>query len=101
MVGKRLNLSFISFEPGSVAPVHQHPEEQIGTVLEGSLEFDLAGEKRVLRRGDAYIIPPHVPHGAAAGEQGCVTLDVFSPPREGVREMLERAKAVRRTEEER
>jgi unsaturated pyranuronate lyase len=89
VLGKRLNISFIHFEPRAVAPVHQHPEEQIGTVLEGSLEFELAGEKRTLRRGDVYVIPPDVPHGAVTRE-GCVTLDVFSPPREGLRELLER-----------
>lgn len=91
VLGKRLNVSFISFEPGAVAPVHQHREEQIGTVLEGSLQFDLAGEKRMLRRGDIYVIPPDVPHGAVTGEEGCITLDVFSPPREGLRELMERS----------
>src|ERR671923_2992208 len=91
VLGKRLNISFIYFEPGAVAPVHQHPEEQIGTIYEGSLEFDLAGEKRVLHRGDVYVIPPDVPHGGIATEEGCVSLDVFSPPREGLRELLEKA----------
>jgi quercetin dioxygenase-like cupin family protein len=91
VLGKRLNISFISFEPRTVAPVHQHAEEQIGTVLQGSLQFELAGEERVLHRGDVYVIPPNVPHGAVTGEEGCVTLDVFSPPREGLRELVERS----------
>ncbi len=91
VLGRRLNISFIHFDPGAVAPVHQHPEEQLGTVLEGSLEFELAGEKRILRTGDAYVIPPDVPHGGTATDEGCVTLDVFSPPREGLRELVERS----------
>ncbi|MGH2662347.1 MAG: cupin domain-containing protein [Actinomycetota bacterium] len=91
VIGKRLNMSFIHFEPRAVAPVHQHGEEQLGTVLEGSLEFELAGEKRVLRNGDAYVIPPNVPHGGSTGDEGCVTLDVFSPPRAGLRELVEKA----------
>jgi quercetin dioxygenase-like cupin family protein len=91
VIGRRLNISFIHFEPRAVAPVHQHGEEQIGTVLEGSMEFELAGEKRTIRRGDAYVIPPNVPHGGVATDEGCVTLDVFSPPREGIREQVERA----------
>jgi quercetin dioxygenase-like cupin family protein len=91
VLGRRLNISFIHFEPRAVAPVHQHPEEQIGTIYEGSLEFELAGEKRVLRRGDVYVIPPDVPHGGTATEEGCISLDVFSPPREGLRKLLERA----------
>ena len=89
-LGRRLNMSFIHFDPGSVAPAHQHPDEQIGTVLEWSLEFDLAGDKRLLRRGDDHVIPPNVPHGAVVTEEGCITLDVFSPPRAGLREALER-----------
>ena len=100
VLGKRLNISFIHFEPGAVAPVHQHPEEQIGTIYEGSLEFDLAGEKRLLHRGDVYVIPPDVPHGGIATEEGCVSLDVFSPPREGLRELLEKAVGGSRREDE-
>jgi quercetin dioxygenase-like cupin family protein len=91
VLGKRLNISFIYFEPRTVAPVHQHREEQVGTILEGSLDFELAGEKRRLRRGDVYVIPPNVPHGGVAAEEGCISLDVFSPPREGLRELVERA----------
>src|ERR687891_1595643 len=91
VLGKRLNISFIYFEPRTVAPVHQHREEQIGTILEGTLQFELAGEKRILRRGDVYVIPPDVPHGAVTNVEGCITLDVFSPPREGLRELVERA----------
>jgi quercetin dioxygenase-like cupin family protein len=90
VLGRRLNVSFISFEPRAVAPVHQHPEEQIGTIYEGSLEFELDGERRILRRGDVYVIPTDVPHGAVATDEGCISLDVFSPPREGLRELLEK-----------
>jgi quercetin dioxygenase-like cupin family protein len=91
VLGKRLNISFIYFEPRAVAPVHQHREEQIGTILEGFLEFELAGDKRILRKGDVYVIPPDVPHGAVTNEEACISLDVFSPPREGLRELLEKS----------
>jgi quercetin dioxygenase-like cupin family protein len=91
VLGSRMNLSFICFEPHTVAPVHQHREEQIGTVLEGSLEFELAGEKRILRPGDVYVIPPDVPHGAFTSEERCITLDIFSPPRQGLRELVDRS----------
>jgi len=75
------------------APLHQHPEEQIGTVLEGECEFELNGVKRTIRPGDVYVIPPHVPHSARAYDKPCVALDIFSPPRSGFREMLERTRA--------
>jgi quercetin dioxygenase-like cupin family protein len=99
VLGKRMNISFIYFEPHTVAPVHQHREEQIGTVLEGSLEFELAGEKRILRPGDVYVIPPDVPHGAVTGEERCITLDVFSPPRQGLRALVDRSGDQEKAEE--
>jgi unsaturated pyranuronate lyase len=89
--GRNMTLSFVSMEPNSVAPVHQHPQEQIGTVIEGSYEFELAGERKVVRKGDVYMIPPNVPHGAVTHEEGCLVLDVFSPPREAFAELMERA----------
>jgi quercetin dioxygenase-like cupin family protein len=91
--GRNLTLSFVSMEPRSVAPVHQHPQEQIGTVIEGSYEFELAGEKKVVRKGDVYVVPPNVPHGAVTHDEGCLVLDVFSPPREAFAEIMEQATA--------
>jgi len=91
--GRNLTLSFVSMEPHSVAPVHRHPQEQIGTVIEGSYEFELAGEKKVVRRGDVYVVPPNVPHGAVTHEEGCLVLDVFSPPREAFAEIMQQATA--------
>ena len=89
--GRGMLLNYVYFEPHSQAPLHSHAEEQLGTVLEGELEFELAGERRVMRPGDTWVVPPHVPHAARTGDSGCVAIDVFSPPRSGVRELLERA----------
>jgi len=87
--GKNLTMSFVFMEPHSVAPVHQHPQEQIGTIIEGAYEFELAGQKRVVRRGDVYVVPPNVPHGAATHDESCLALDVFSPPRDRFRELMD------------
>src|SRR5579871_4985121 len=62
--GKNLLVYFVSFDPYAEAPVHQHAEEQMGTILEGEMEFELDGVKRLLRPGDVYFAPPYVPHGA-------------------------------------
>ena len=91
--GRNILFNYVYFDPHAVAPVHQHPEEQIGTVLEGECEFELNGVKRTIRPGDVYVIPPNVPHSARAYDKPCVALDIFSPPRSGFREMLERARA--------
>ena len=89
--GRNLTMSFVYMEPHSVAPVHSHPQEQIGTMIEGSYEFDLAGEKRWVHKGEVYVVPPFVPHGAVTGDEPCVALDVFSPPREAFAELMEQA----------
>ena len=89
--GANMTMSFVHFEPHTRAPSHRHGEEQMGTVLEGSLEFDLDGERRILGPGDVYVIPPWVPHGAVSGDAPALALDVFSPPREGFAELMEQA----------
>ena len=88
--GERLNLSLVRMEPNAEAAVHDHAEEQIGLVLEGACRFTLGDEVRTLHPGDVYVAPPFVPHGAIAGDDGCRILDAFSPPREALRELLER-----------
>lgn len=89
--GRNLLLNFVSFAPGCGFPAHQHPEEQMGFVVEGEMEFTLAGETRLLRRGDVYVAPPNVLHSGRTGELGCTMLDIFSPPRSGFRELIEQA----------
>lgn len=88
--GRAAMLNIVRFEPHSEAPLHTHAEEQLGTVLEGELEFELAGETRTMRPGDVWVVPPHAPHAARTEDAPCVALDVFSPPREGFRALLER-----------
>jgi len=91
--GRRVLFNYVYFDPNSVAPMHQHPEEQIGTMLEGEYEFEMDGQTRVIRPGDAYLVPPNVPHAARTGSKGCLALDIFSPPRAGFREMMDRVTA--------
>jgi len=96
--GRNILFNYVYFEPHTEAPMHQHPEEQIGTMLEGEYEFEMNGEKRMIRPGDVYVVPPNVPHAARTYDKGCVAVDIFSPPRSGFREMLDQAKAAGRIE---
>ena len=84
VLGDKLMVNFVSFEPHTEAPVHWHDEEQVTYVMDGEFEFEVAGEKRTMRRGDAVVIPPNVPHGARTHDSSCVEIDVFHPPRQGV-----------------
>lgn len=87
--GTNLTMSFVYMEPNTEAPVHQHGQEQLGTIIEGSYEFELDGVRRVVRKGDVYMVPPNVPHGAWTHDEPCLALDVFSPPREAFRDLME------------
>jgi hypothetical protein len=53
----------------------------MGFVIRGTLDFRIGSEKRVLKAGDTYVIPSHVPHEAVAGPEGATVADVFAPIR--------------------
>jgi quercetin dioxygenase-like cupin family protein len=86
MVGGRMMANWVRIEPGASVPTHAHEHEQIGLVLEGEILMTIGDETRSLVPGHAYTIPGNLPHAAVAGPQGCLVLDIFSPPREDDRE---------------
>ncbi|MBI3962602.1 MAG: cupin domain-containing protein [Deinococcus sp.] len=81
MWGEKLMLSFVDIAEGAEVPLHSHPHEQAGIVLEGEMELTIGEQSRVLKPGDSYIIPGGVKHGVKPGKR-CRALDVFNPPRE-------------------
>ena len=89
VVGDRLMASFVRYEPDTVAPLHTHEEEQITVVLEGELEFDLAGDLRTMRPGMAVVVPPGIPHGARTRDIPCSEIDIFHPPRRALLELTQ------------
>ncbi len=65
---------------GSVVELHQHPNEQFGYVIKGGFKMTIGAEISELSVGDAYFIPPDVPHTfIAVGETEAI--DVFNPKR--------------------
>jgi unsaturated pyranuronate lyase len=88
VLGERVMVNFVAFDPNTEAPVHWHDEEQISFVIDGEFEFEVAGEKKIMRRGDAVVIPPNVPHGARTSDTSCLEIDVFVPPRRGLLEAM-------------
>ncbi len=72
----------VCFAKGAVGEVHSHDDhDQIAFVAAGSFEVTVAGEKKVLTRGDAYTASKKVPHGAVALEDNSILIDAFSPKR--------------------
>lgn len=83
--GSQMMINFVRLEPGAEVPLHSHENEQGGTVVEGVIHMTIDGETRELRAGDVYIAPPDAVHGAVAGPDGCLVVDVFAPPRDDYR----------------
>jgi len=82
--GERTLVSEVRFEADGIVPLHSHPHEQAGYVAEGAIEFTIGEQVVVLRAGDGYVIPGHVPHGCRALEAS-LAIDIFSPVREEYR----------------
>ena len=87
LFGDAVQLSLVDLDSGAVVPLHSHPHEQLGYVVEGRVTMTIGGVDHPLGPGDAYQIPGDVEHGARAGEAGCRVLDVFHPVREDYREL--------------
>lgn len=80
--GKEMLLSLVTVDANALVPLHTHPHEQGGIIVEGELEMGIDGEVRSLKPGDMYIIPGNVEHYAKAHDVKAVALDIFSPVRE-------------------
>lgn len=80
--GDAMNVQRFVVEPGATVPEHQHPHEQVGYVVEGTLTFVVDGEELPCGPGDGYAIPGDEPHAAEnRSDDRVVGIDVFSPPR--------------------
>ena len=71
----------VHFEKGSVGAMHSHPHSQLTYVLCGEFEFNINGEKRIVKKGDTLYKVPGIPHGCICLKKG-VLLDTFNPYRE-------------------
>jgi quercetin dioxygenase-like cupin family protein len=81
VVGDKIMLARVLLKKGAHVPQHEHHNEQVTYVLEGTLKFAIDGKEIVVCAGEVLCIPPYVTHEAWALED-TVDLDVFNPPRE-------------------
>jgi quercetin dioxygenase-like cupin family protein len=79
--GDRITLAIVELDPGAIVPEHRHAHEQNGLVITGQMTFRVGDEERVLGPGGTWRILGDVVHGATAGPDGAVVIDVFSPIR--------------------
>ena len=82
--------------PGSGAPTHTHPVEEVLTVLAGEAEMWVDDDRAIVRAGQSLIVPAGRAHGFR--NSGTVTLHlhavlaspVFEAMPEGATEMVRR-----------
>ena len=80
--GEHMLLAVVELGTHTEVPVHTHPHEQGGILLEGEMEMGIGIETRILGPGDTYIVPGNVQHWARTGSTAARALDIFSPVRE-------------------
>jgi quercetin dioxygenase-like cupin family protein len=78
---KKMTIARIVLAAGAVVPSHEHPHEQVATVLEGRLRFIVGTEEFVVDAGESVIVPSGVSHRVEALTDSLV-LDVFAPVRD-------------------
>lgn len=71
----------ITFKKGAKGNLHQHEHLQISYVAEGSFEFTISGQTKIVTKGDSVYMPSNSEHGVLALEDG-ILVDVFNPKRE-------------------
>jgi quercetin dioxygenase-like cupin family protein len=74
----QLTVTFYRYEPGSAWEEHQHPEDQVTSVIEGEIDFTVAGRPVHLSAGELAALPGGVPHSAQVGEREVLTLNVYT-----------------------
>ena len=81
---ERVTHSWVDVDAGAAFPEHQHPHEQIVSVLAGELELVVDGQAYRLKPGLVFVIPPNAKH-SGRGITACRVLDAFAPTRDDYR----------------
>ena len=79
--GEAMTLAQITLAAGASVPLHDHPNEQIATVLSGRLRFLVGDVELEVGAGESVLIPGGVPHRVDALDDS-VVLDAFAPRRD-------------------
>jgi quercetin dioxygenase-like cupin family protein len=74
----QLTATLYRYGEGSNWEEHQHPQDQITTVLEGAVDFVVDGRPVRLEAGQLAALPGGTRHSASVSAGGAVTLNVFT-----------------------
>jgi quercetin dioxygenase-like cupin family protein len=79
--GEKMLLSEFHMKRGSTLPLHSHPQEQTGRLLQGRIVLSIGSENKEMKPGDCWSVPGGTGHGAQILEDS-IAIEVFSPVRE-------------------
>lgn len=79
--GEKTLMSEFRLHAGADLPMHSHPHEQTGYLVEGFMLLTIGEKTHDVLPGDSWCIPSGVPHGAKVIESS-IAVEVFSPVRE-------------------
>jgi len=92
ILGSGDSITFIrmTIKPGSAFPEHAHPNEQVGTCLEGEGELKSGGRALKVAPGVSWTIPANELHSfIAKGDRDVLIHECWSPPRKDYLSMAE------------
>lgn len=62
--------------PGDRYGVHDHDYAKLLYCTRGSIDFILGDGRRIaMKAGDRLVLPPHTPHSAIVGPDGCACVE--------------------------
>jgi quercetin dioxygenase-like cupin family protein len=75
----QLTATLYRYGPGSAWEEHQHPQDQVTTVLAGAVDFVVGGEPVRLTAGQTAALPGGTPHSATVPDGGmAITINVLT-----------------------
>jgi quercetin dioxygenase-like cupin family protein len=81
IAGEQSMISFLTMDKHSYFAPHQHRQEQIMIVLDGSCDEIIEGKLYRVKKGDVVILPPNIVHGAYIHDEDVHVIDVFGEVR--------------------
>jgi|SRR5688572_2188383 len=82
--GEALHVAIVHKAVGSGTKLHTHPNEQFSFVLEGTMIYEISGNKLEAAPGSITHLPPGVVHGAIASAAGDVLTFVVKDTSHGM-----------------
>lgn len=81
LTGSESTFAYWRMDKGAHVPEHQHPNEQVTYIQEGSVRVLINGTEHIVKKGGVLIIPANTAHEFFCLEDGTIDIDFFSPAR--------------------